>query len=229
MASGEPIWPYPPPSDRRTRFRFSLRAIFVLTTVVAAVSAVVARWGAIAIAFIFLILAGIALLQVGRGIVKLRPGTAASGVFALILLFAISVPIFTVAVWDGYKTIPLRFTVVDSESGDPIRGATVRIRRTEWEPAPLAIRSGERGVQGTTGPDGTVVLSDEFNTSGHEGWLENYGFVYFNPECLVQITANGHAPYQMRLNKLVGRKRDIRDPVAPPISISLEREVRADK
>jgi hypothetical protein len=219
------ITPYPTRADCKRRYQFTLRGLFLVTAVVAAFSAVSARWG---VAGAYLLLFAGAVLQIGRGIWHRRAGLAVFGVIASIMLLGFSVPLFTVAVWDGSATVSLQFVVVDSTTGNPIPNATVRIRRTDGiviSKSRLTIPPCEHGVQANTSVDGTVVLAEEFNTTGHEGLLENYGFVLFRyggEEYWVQVSASGFETGLVPLSSLTGLKRDIKDRTPPPMRIILD-------
>src|SRR5437868_1022311 len=102
---------------KRQPFQFSLRTLMLVTAVTAAIAAIVSRWRT---AGLFTLLLGLGALQLGRGVWTRRIDRAAAGGCGLVLLMILSVPLFTVAVWDGSKTIPLHFVVLDSRTIMPI-------------------------------------------------------------------------------------------------------------
>jgi hypothetical protein len=219
------ITPYPTREDCKRRFQFTLRSLFIVTAILAAFSAASARWG---VAGAYLVLLAGAVLQIGRGIWQRRAGLAVFGVIGAIMLLGFSIPLFSVAIWDGRATVSLQFIVVDSTTDKPVPNATVRIRRTidfVISTSRQTIPTGEHGVQANTSNDGTVVLAEEFNTTGHEGVLENYGFVlfrYYGEEYWVQVSASGYETCLVPLISLTGVRRDIEDRTPPPMRILLD-------
>jgi hypothetical protein len=243
MSDSEPPSPPPDPANamakngsyalhfgrgNRQPFQFSLRALMIVTAAVAACAAIIVRWG---IPGAFGIAAGIAIFQIVRGVYRRRIELAVGGAIALLALIVFS-PVGAVRIEDGSTVIPLSFKVVDSATGKPIQGATVRLRRG-LEYATMTVAPGEHGVQATTGPDGAVVLSEEFCTVARTGTIENSAFVYlhyYGAYFWVQAQAPGYDVYLEQLTDLVGKRRDFSDRVPPITRITLVREhARNDK
>ncbi len=79
-------------------------------------------------------------------------------------------------------------------------------------------------VVGNTASDGSVALPWTFCASGHDGYFEHSGQIYFSPACLwIEASAPGYATQLIPLESLTGKSRDISDPIPPPITISLVR------
>ena len=216
------ITPYPSRSQGRRPFQFSLRTLFVVTTALAVVAAVTARWGLAGVVVpTFVIMAAGSLFLIGRGLVQFRVEMFVIGFFALLGVFLLSIPVFVVAIWDGSKAVPLQFVVVDSTSGKSIPAATVRLLRSEFDLRIAPGGASKQITQGTTQSNGSVTLTETFPCSGHSGFLENYGFVCFPPDYWLQVSAAGFRSDWEQLATLTGKRRDIDDPIPPPMQIEL--------
>jgi hypothetical protein len=241
MSDSEPPSPPPDPANalanidlyalhfgrgNRRPFQFSLRALMIVTAAAAGFAAVASRWGTMEILGVA---AAIAIFQIARGVYRRRVETAVGGAIALIALIAFSIPASMISIGDGSTAIPISFLVVDAATGNPIQGATVRLR--DLDHATTIVAPGEHGVQATTGPDGTVVLSEEFCTVSRTGMTENSHFVYFHNYgklFWVQAQAPGYAIYLEQLTDLVGKRRDFDDRIPPITRITLMREHARD-
>ncbi len=210
----------------RQPFQFSLRTLMLLTAAIAGVAAVVSRWELLGLIWLLI---GVSILQIARGCWTHRVDRAVGGGFALIVIVVASIPMTTVAIWDGSKTCSVSFVVEDAVSGKPIKGAVVRIRHNEFEPPPEKIPAGERGTQGATATDGRVALTEEFATSGHEGMLEHTAHVYVDPILVVQVTADGYAPFRRRLYILVGEFLDHENPFPAPLVIQMNAQTADER
>ncbi len=178
---------------------------------------------------LFLLL--IALTFVARCALDRNWGGAIGGIVGFVILIALSLPILSVAIWDGYKSIPLQFLVLDAKQLTTVAGATVRLRPADSGPY-AEYASSKNAVQGMTSADGTITLNWKFPSSGREGWTEHSGCVIFsfsNTPLFVEVSAPGFVSQVFALESLTGKSRDIDSPVPPPIWIVLAPSKPANK
>ncbi len=202
------------------RWQFTLSSLMIAMAGLSVAAALIARFGAYAI-----ILLGLCSLLVGlAGRAHGSGAVATAGFCGFVVALVGMIPCVQVAVWDGQKTIPLRFTLLDSANGKPIAGAMARLRQNcGW--LPQTPQSPDQSVVvGNTASDGSVALPWTFWTSGREGYFEHTGQIYFSPACLwIEVSAPGYATQLIPLESLTGKSRDVSDPIPPPITISLLR------
>jgi hypothetical protein len=222
-----------------SRLQFSIRNMLTAMVIFSVVAALIARFGGDGVV---LVLAGSALSVAIIGANRRKISLILGGLFCFIL---VGLSGSGTMVWDGHKTVPLRFIIVDAASQQPINGVAVRLRENdllEWAgrapfgespnsattPAlhqlftePYKVPPGEPGVSATTGPNGSAVLLWEFWTSGREGFLEHSGQVVIGERLWIQASAPGYATKLVSLAALTGRSRDIADPIPPPMQILL--------
>jgi hypothetical protein len=101
--------------------------------------------------------------------------------------------------------------VVDSETGAPLRGASVRLTPDTGPSASV-----------TTGLDGAASLVHEFPTSGKATWLENTGSVIFHAVD-IEVQAPGYVPLKTMLSDYLGAAQKIDKPAPARFQVPIMR------
>ena len=207
-------------------WQFSLRQLLAATAVLAAFCSAVVYGGAPG-ALLFIVVFGIAITTVG--IRRDRFGWRITGILLTLFCMLGLCSGGGTVYWDGRKTVPLEFRMVDSETDLPIAGARVRVRDVSSGPTPPSIPpavpppAGERDVEGTTDSDGNVLLACEFPASGTDTWFRHTANVHFlRFQYWLQASAPGHKTVLVQLCELTGKSRPLKDPVPPRMRIEMK-------
>jgi len=129
--------------------------------------------------------------------------TAAVVAVGAVLLFSLNE-----ADWVGHAQIPLEFVVLDSTTGHPIEGGSLRLL-LEDDPV----------YEATTGSDGRARFVGQFMTGGRSSILRRTRVVNYN--LMVAITADGYQALSVGLYELTKESRYHSDPYPPTIVIQL--------
>jgi len=200
------------PKPRRRRLQFSLRRLMVLVILICVLLGLLVRLEAPGVT-VFLFCLGIVVLVVRRN----QP----TAVIGVILMLLSPIPL---AVWDmgprwiGRKSYSLLVRVVDSRSGSPIAGASVRIFDPDVDP-------NASGVQ--TDIDGTATVTTVLTIVGTDNLLWDRGSIYLWRHN-IHVTAEGYAPVKAPLERFIGQFRDLYGDPIPPIRIEMERAGAAE-
>jgi hypothetical protein len=114
--------------------------------------------------------------------------------------------------WYGQAKVPLRFTVLDAETGRPVSGATIQLVRGPEYLAP------------PTGNDGRTALIIEARCGGDRGIFGRTRHVNFGYWAL-HVEAKGYQKFRGSLEKRTSDRRFHEDgAIPPPIVIRLQNQ-----
>jgi hypothetical protein len=207
-------------------WQFSLSSLMLATAALSGAAALFARFGGYATIILSIVCPlALSISAWRRG----SSGWATIGVCSFVVALLASVPLSSVMIWDGEKTISLTITVFDAANKQPLSGVAVRLRENDWLPQ-KSTPPDRSAVAGSTAFNGSVALPWTFGTSGHEGYFEHNGHIHFGAGNLwIEASSPGYATQLVELESITGKSRDISDPIPPPMQIFLLRQATAEK
>ncbi len=129
---------------------------------------------------------------------------------AVIAVLALVLPtLLTEAIWSGHSSIPLEFLILDSATGQPIDGASIRL--VEGHPE----------YQATTGPDGRAKVILHAAVGGRSSLLRHTRAVNYGWWALL-VDCKGYREVTESLREVTRDARYHAVPSPPPIVIRLE-------
>ena len=150
-----------------------------------------------------------------------------------VVLAFFSVPLFTVAVWDGHKTLEVYVEVIDTDVPQAVSGAEVTIfdgahspiegRIEAYKPAAFNPDPKSPYVKtNTTDSNGICRFRHAFSAGGRSGIFQHSGSVYTS-DVWIRVSAPGRPSTLVSLQRRSAGARDVHDETPVFVTVVLNK------